>query len=108
MSMNRQKRRSPQGKATLQLQKDINKIAQQQVSNRLDRVVDGAVTSTLAASVCVMHEAFGFGPKRIRQFIEAYNALFEKVGNDELTIDQIKERSAELGVNLKMEEKVCI
>lgn len=84
-------------KAKLTPTKDqLERVNQQVWQHCLDSLSDD-----LAVDLIVLHQSFGFGEKRIRQFLEEKKNLTRRVegyGNDDIKKEKIDEMLSEFGI----------
>ena len=60
-----------------------------------------AMSDNLAATLIVLHEYFGFGEKRLRDFLENTSKVvkeFKDYGDEELAIEKFSERLRDAGI----------
>ena len=61
----------------------------------------GAMSDNLAATLIVLHEYFGFGEKRLRDFLENTSKVvkeFKDYGDEELAREKFSERLKDAGI----------
>ena len=81
------------GVKILQTEKELKDYA--------DTIIDRSMKVILVFAVAVLHDEFGFGEKRCRQFIERFNLKTSCLAEDYLSWDeQVKIVEEELGIHV--------
>ena len=74
---------------------------QSELKSFADTILDRSMKVILVFAVAVLHDEFGFGEKRCRQFIERFNLKTSCLAEDYLSWDeQVKIIEEELGIHV--------
>lgn len=85
----------------LKVRRKAEAIANTRVARKMDQVIMETLENSMAAVAAVLHEEEGWGPKRMQRFMGQYNAIFDKVLADEISLDELRVAALKLGVNLQ-------
>ena len=78
----------------------------QQVANRrdADRLVQSAHRAYMLIGLMTLHNDFGFGPKRLEKFAEAWNENLKRFNSGELKLDGVERIMSEsYGIEYKLQ-----
>lgn len=105
----RQKKQAEQANKIVNIKPgEIRERIKSEVSSHLEERTDALITETvgnsLAVTITVLHDKFGFGKTRAQRFMNEYNKLFDAILEDYVSFDDMKEVALELGVGLENNE----
>jgi len=102
--LNRQQRRARKKNAKLitpqQYNNDVQAGIRRLLADRADSIISETVANSLAVTINVLHDKFGFGKARIQKFMGEYNELFDTILQEYVSFEDLKEEALQLGVRL--------
>jgi len=83
----------------------IHDNVKKELEKQRDAIITEAAASSIAATLLVLHDEFGFGKKRIQRFMTMYNDMFDSILKDYISFEDVKTELLKLGVNMTIEKE---
>ena len=103
--LNRQQRRAKKKNAKLitpkQYNDDVSAGIRKLLAERADSIITETVANSLAVTISILHDKYGFGKSRIQKFMAEYNLLFETILEEYVDFEDLKAEALALGVRLE-------
>ena len=91
-----------------ELRETVEKEVENHLANKVDSIILESVANSLAVSICVLHDKFGFGKARLQRFMNEYNEIFDSILGEYLTFEDLIALAKELGVGLEVKDDKTI